>query len=686
MIPIGLLPCRLFGESTISCYNNPMSSSSDLPPRSRRPTTLLTASIVVGVVLLLGIGSLLWLAQQRFLIRPTPTPTATAGTPVTATPDFRATQLAEDVGTQIAYQATAQQLPPTGTKTAERALLPQVSAGDTSTATPVAGSQLPPAPSPIASPRNNTAILPIVSNGASPLPTPPPPVSPLLPPTPTLVAPVATATPLLTATPLPSPTTTPIPSPTPTIFSVPSLNGYIIHTPDAALRVGPSNLYSEAGRLAVNTNINLLGRDATGEWVYICCVNNKPYWVRQAYVQPRDNPTATAAPTDSNPNDVRWLPLQPLASSLEPLPAPATAVPADDFPLAQRDASHRARVPRVPPSPLNNGWPSPALAGGPFTTGAVVGGVNVLAMSADNQLYSFDRVDGHQRWRYLINFPVRRTPTVQDSNIYVVSDDGQQLFALVDAGNAANLVWQKRLPRKPTSGGVVGSNNAARLFISTLENNQAILYALNRNTGDVLQEKQLGTVALQTPTLGGQLVYVGGSSLWALDVENFEQAWVNTEIQNVAVPPLYPNNGVLALSELYVADNAGHVYGLDANTGVRLKTYSSGDGVTALAANNTTLFVAGPGYVKAITRDKDFKELWRVGINGQPLGGLLVDNDLVLVVTDTGDVQYLNPADGNSHHEAPLLQAPLSGNVAISGLYLFAPATNNYLYALRANQ
>ncbi len=647
---------------------------------------MLTASIVVGVVLLLGIGSLLWLAQQRFLIRPTPTPTATAGTPVTATPDFRATQLAEDVGTQVAYQATVQQNQPTGTQTPDRVLLPQVSAGDTSTATPIVGSQLPVPPSPVASPLGNTANLPIVSNGSSPLPTPPPPVSPLITPTPTFVAPVATATPLPTATSLPSPTATQIPSPTPTIFSVPSLNGFIIHTPDAALRVGPSNLYSEAGHLGANTNINLLGRDATGEWVYICCVNNSPYWVRQAYVQPRDNPTATAAPTDSNPNDVRWLPLQPLASSLEPLPAPATAVPADDYPLTQRDASNRARVPRVPPSPLTNGWPGPALAGGPFTTGAVVGGSSVLAVSADTQLYSFDRVDGHQRWRYQIGQSVRRTPTIQDNNIYVVSDDGQQLFALVDAGNAANLVWQKRLPRKPTSGVVVGSNNAARLFISTLENNQAFFYALNRSTGDVLQEKQLGTAALQTPTLGGQLVYVGGSSLWALDVETFEQIWVNTEIQNVVVPPLYPNNGVLALSELYVADNAGRVYGLDANTGVKLKMYSSGDSVTALAANNNTLFVAGPGYVKAITRDKDFKELWRVGINGQPLGGLLVDNDLVLVVTDTGDVQYMNPADGTTRHESPLIQAPLSGHVAVSGLYLFAPATNNYLYALRANQ
>lgn len=652
-----------------------MSSFSGVPPSSRpRSATLLTASLVVGFVLLLGIGSLLWLAQQRFLILPTPTPTATAGTPYTATPDFRATQLAEDMTTQIAYRATAQQNVPTGTETPKRVLLPEVSSAHTNTPTPVAGSVIQVTP-------QSGVALPMVSNGSSPLPTPTAPVSLL--PTPTVFVPAATATQLSTSTPVPSLTATPLPSSTPTTFVVTSLNG-VIHNAETILRVGPSNLYSEAVRVGANTNVNLLGRSETGEWVYICCVNNQPYWVRQAYAQPQNNPTATAAPTDTNPNDVRWLPRQPLPAALEPLPAPATPIPADDYPLSRHDASNRARVPRIPASPLINAWPAPALAGGAFTTGAVVGGSSVLAMSADNQLYSFERADGHQRWRYQIGQPVHHTPTIQDNNIYVVGDDGQ-LFALADAGNAATLIWQKRLPKRPISSVLAGSNNAARLFINGMENGQPTLYAVNRATGDILQEKQLGNVTFQTPTLGGQLLYLGGSSVWALDVETFEQVWVNTEIQNVAAPPLYLPNGVLALAELYVADNAGHIYSLDANTGVKLWRYDSADGVTALAANNSTLFITGPGYIKAITRDKDHKDLWRVGVNGQALGGPIVDSTQVLIVTDSGDVQYVNPVDGSTHHEAPLIQAPPSGSPAISGIYLFVPGTNNNLYALRGN-
>ena len=153
-------------------------------------------------------------------------------------------------------------------------------------------------------------------------------------------------------------------------------------------RAGPSNIYPEAGRLAARTGVKLLGRDSTGEWVYICCYNNEPRWVRQAYAQPKDNPMVTATPTvqnavatitptDINPNDVRWLPIQPVASSLEPLPPP-TPVPADDYPLYRHDAGNRARVPNVPRPPLSYAWPSPGLAGNEFTSPVVVGGQSVL--------------------------------------------------------------------------------------------------------------------------------------------------------------------------------------------------------------------------------------------------------------------------------------------------------------------
>ncbi len=462
------------------------------------------------------------------------------------------------------------------------------------------------------------------------------------------------------------------------------------------MRAGPSNIYSEAGRLAARTGVKLLGRDATGEWVYICCYNNEPRWVRQAYAQPKDNPTlaptatpinpvATTTPTNMNPNDVRWLPVQSLASALEPLPPPTT-VPADDYPLYRHDAGHRARVPHLPRSPLNSAWPSPGLAGGGFTSPVVVGGQSVLVASADNQLYCFDRVDGHQRWRFNIGQPIHLAPTVQDSTIFVVDDSGR-MFALQDNGNNAGLLWQRTLPKLPSSGFIVAGNNASKLYISTTDGTQNQLFAVNRSTGDLLglDFKQTGT-SFQSPTVGNQLLYVGGNSVWALDVENFELVWANAEIQNVILPPVYTANGVVALAELYVADATNHIYSVDANTGIKLWRYDGNEPITGLAINDTTIFVAGNGYLKAVTRNSEHKELWRTAVNGQTPGGPIVDGDQVLMISEHGDIQYVNPTDGSIRTDSPLIQSPLSGAPAISGLYIFAPGTNGSLYGVLGSQ
>src|SRR6185369_13165758 len=90
--------CPLFSVSYLCCYNKPMSRYSDFPPRQRnRASAILTISVVVSLMLLLGIGSLFWLVQNRFLLAPTPTPTATPAPLLTATPDFRATGVMEDM-------------------------------------------------------------------------------------------------------------------------------------------------------------------------------------------------------------------------------------------------------------------------------------------------------------------------------------------------------------------------------------------------------------------------------------------------------------------------------------------------------------------------------------------------------------------------------------------------------------
>src|SRR5436190_99372 len=114
-----------------------MSANSRLQPPSRnRSSVIFGISLLIGLVLLFGIASLFWLAQNRLLVLgPTPTPTATPALLFTATPDFGATRVQEDLLTQTAYHKSE-----LGTPTGDnQSYLPQVSAGDTNTPESIAG-------------------------------------------------------------------------------------------------------------------------------------------------------------------------------------------------------------------------------------------------------------------------------------------------------------------------------------------------------------------------------------------------------------------------------------------------------------------------------------------------------------------------------------------------------------------
>src|SRR5688572_13958362 len=73
------------------------------PPRNRS-AEIITISLLVAAFMLLGLGTMLWVVQARLVFSVTPTPTATSRVPVTATPDFGATRVAQERMTQEAYR------------------------------------------------------------------------------------------------------------------------------------------------------------------------------------------------------------------------------------------------------------------------------------------------------------------------------------------------------------------------------------------------------------------------------------------------------------------------------------------------------------------------------------------------------------------------------------------------------
>ncbi len=711
------------------------------PRRARPPSSLarhrtaeiLTISVLVSILVLLGLGAMLWTLDNGIAFLVTATPTATGAATPTQTADFRATHTVEDLATQLAYQiALAGRKTPIASFIQETPLPSITVTGAPQTPSPIPNEtpaqraspsptmprqeQLTPdgtpvslpateAPgatvTPIDIPTSKVIVVPIISNNSS-TPTPAATATEISaatatstePATPIATQPAAqptatpTVQPLDTPTPLPptetptpaSPTATATQTPTPEPFRVDSLHAVVsVPSPqtETELYVGPSALYTTTGALANGTDVQLRGRNATGEWVLVCCIDGNTAWMRQIFAEPVDNPLQPGAPQDSNPNDVRWLPLEPISSQLPPLFTP-TPIPAQDYPLYRYNIHNTGYIAHLPKPPLVTSWP-PAQAAQALISPVAISNASVIVASADNHLYSFDRTNGNQRWRFNIGQQVRMAPAVDNGHIYVADVTGR-IFAFEDRGNEAVQIWQSSIAIPPVSSFNIISDT---LFISGMKDTDHRVFTINRDDGTIIRTFTTTGNGLQYPTLGDQLLYVADGNLVALDLYTNEVVWVRDDIGAITTPPAYSSPGVKRLAELYVATGNNRIFSLNANTGKEIWNFNSGEPATGLAVNKGALFVSGNGYVKAISRDTG-EQLWRAAVNGPVLGGPLVDDTQILALTQSGAIFFLDSSTGNTLGAFGL--TPAAGAPAVSENQIFAPGNNGGLYAMKEGQ
>jgi outer membrane protein assembly factor BamB len=455
-----------------------------------------------------------------------------------------------------------------------------------------------------------------------------------------------------------------------------------LRSADTSVRVGPSNVYTVSAVVAANTAVRLRGRTPAGDWVYACCVPNTAtsFWVRRAYVNIANNTLPTGAPSDADPNSPSWLAVQPLDPALIPQPTP-TGIPLGDFPLARYDNTNSGRVPTLPNPPLQQSWTVLQQAAQGFVSPAAVSGPSVLASSSDNQFYSLDLTSGTQRWRYDLQNMTQLAPSIQDGLIYLVLG-GRSLTALQDQGNAAGLIWQNDLPYNATSPMTIWLDT---IFIGSGEGGEARLVALRRVNPSDRREFVEPNGRVQQPAIGQETIFVGADRLWAVDINLFagqEIVWTSPDVFNVAAPPVYVSPGVVRLAELYVADNGGVVHALDANTGARFWTHAFGAAVTALAVNDSSVFIAGNGVLRAISR-RDGSTQWTLPVGGTVMGGPLVTNSRALVVVQTGGIFLIDATNGSILDATQNVPAQVPGGPAVSGLQVLVPAANFTLYGYR---
>jgi outer membrane protein assembly factor BamB len=309
---------------------------------------------------------------------------------------------------------------------------------------------------------------------------------------------------------------------------------------------------------------------------------------------------------------------------------------------------------------------------------------SVLAGSSDNHLYSFERTNGNQLWRFKLGDnpgqQVTQTPLIYQNEIFF-ADQNRTVYAIENHGNSYTDLWRVDVPQPVLTSFNIFSDT---LFVATGEGNNHTLLALDRDNGALLRSFAATGPGMRYPVIGDQLVYVADRFVTALDVINGESVWEHSNFENIIAGPVYASPGPNALAELYVVADNRRIYALDANTGVELWNVDNRDPATSLAVNDTMLFVAGNGYLRAYLRQNQ-SEVWSVAVNGQVLGGPLVDATHVLVVTQPGNLHIFDVQTGSSTYGTILL-APAGGAPAVSGGWIYVPGANGRVMALAGTQ
>lgn len=171
-----------------------------------------------------------------------------------------------------------------------------------------------------------TAALSACGPAASPTPEPTS-IRPLRPTfTPTVIP---TDTPVPTDTPIPTDTPTPLPTDTPTP-EIPK--AVVIGEEQSNLRAGPGTNYDTVGQVERGAELEIVAKNAAGDWYQVCCVGDQQGWIVARLVEVRGDANLVQvaanipAPPTNTPVPTRP-PAAPRPTTPPAAPAP-TATPA----------------------------------------------------------------------------------------------------------------------------------------------------------------------------------------------------------------------------------------------------------------------------------------------------------------------------------------------------------------------
>jgi outer membrane protein assembly factor BamB/serine/threonine protein kinase len=214
----------------------------------------------------------------------------------------------------------------------------------------------------------------------------------------------------------------------------------------------------------------------------------------------------------------------------------------------------------------------------------VVNGI-VYVGSNDHNLYAFNAATGKPIWKAATEGNIDfSSPAVANGIIYIGSED-TSLYAF-DAATG-KFLWMT-----PTNG-IIGFSSPAvsngTVYIGSSDHN---LYAFNATTGKILWMAPTGNSVNSSPAVANGMVYVGSDDhhLYAYNASGCGNTTCNP-VWNYPMGNVVRSSPTVANGVVYVGSDDGSMYALDARTGNKLWSFSTG---------NTTNIFSSPAVVNGV--------------------------------------------------------------------------------------
>jgi eukaryotic-like serine/threonine-protein kinase len=183
--------------------------------------------------------------------------------------------------------------------------------------------------------------------------------------------------------------------------------------------------------------------------------------------------------------------------------------------------------------------------------------------SYDKNIYAVSEDGGAKLWTYLTRNAIYSSPLVKSAVLYVGGLDGY--FYAIDAVSGS-LKWEVNV-KSPIYASPIEKDG-----IIYFASDEGKVYALNASNGSIKWQSQIGSSIISSPSINGTTLIIGGGldkNIVCLNLSDGSSNWKTPLSSATASSPTVSNGNV------YIGDNGGNLYAINATTGTIKWTYAS---------------------------------------------------------------------------------------------------------------